>query len=157
MNIGSLFSRHAKYRPNHLAVVFGDQRLTHKEFNRNINRLAHVLLDAGIRQGDKIATVLPNCIELLEVYWAVAKIGAVVVPFSTLLLETAMKSLLRDADAVMVVTNSSFVSMMDKIRSELPGISDDRYLLTDWSGQEGYRDYHALKAVAGDKDPEGIG
>ena len=156
MNIGSLFSRHAKYRPNHLAVVFGDQRLTHKEFNRNINRLAHALLDAGIGRGDKIATVLPNCIELLEVYWAVAKIGAVVVPFSTLLLETAMKSLLRDADAVMVVTNSTFVSMMDNIRSELPGISDDRYLLTDWSGQEGYRDYHALKSVAGDKDPEGI-
>jgi acyl-CoA synthetase (AMP-forming)/AMP-acid ligase II len=156
VNIGSLFSRHAKYRPNHLAVVFGDQRLTHKEFNRNINRLAHALLDAGIGRGDKIATVLPNCIELLEVYWAVAKIGAVVVPFSTLLLETAMKSLLRDADAVMVVTNSSFVSMMDNIRSELPGISDDRYLLTDWSGQEGYRDYHALKSVAGDKDPEGI-
>ena len=156
MNIGSLFSRHAKYRPNHLAVVFGDQRLTHKEFNRNINRLAHALLDAGIRKGDKIATVLPNCIELLEVYWAVAKIGAVVVPFSTLLLETAMKSLLRDADVVMVVTNSSFVSMMEKIRSELSGISDDRYLLTDWSGQEGYRDYHALKSVAGDKDPEGI-
>jgi long-chain acyl-CoA synthetase len=156
VNIGSLFSRHAKYRPNHLAVVFGDQRLTHKEFNRNINRLAHALLDAGIGRGDKIATVLPNCIELLEVYWAVAKIGAVVVPFSTLLLETAMKSLLRDADAVMVVTNSTFVSMMDNIRSELPGISDDRYLLTDWSGQEGYRDYHALKSVAGDKDPEGI-
>jgi long-chain acyl-CoA synthetase len=156
VNIGSLFSRHAKYRPNHLAVVFGDQRLTHKEFNRTINRLAHALLDAGIRKGDKIATLLPNCIELLEVYWAVAKIGAVVVPFSTLLLETAMKSLLRDADAVMVVTNSSFVSMMDNIRSELSGISDDRYLLTDWSGQAGYRDYHALKSVAGDKDPEGI-
>ena len=108
MNIGSLFSRHAKYRPDHLAVVFGDQRLTHKEFNRSINRLANALLDAGIRKGDKIATVLPNCLELLEVYWAVAKIGAVVVPFSTLLLETAMKSLLRDADAVMVVTNSKF-------------------------------------------------
>jgi len=80
MNIGSLFSRHARYRPNHPAVVFADQRLTWSEFNRSINRLANALLGLGIRQGDKVATILPNCLEQLEVYWAVAKIGAVVVP-----------------------------------------------------------------------------
>ncbi|MGD8461831.1 MAG: AMP-binding protein, partial [Desulfobacterales bacterium] len=87
MNIGSLFSRHAKYRPNHLAVVFEDQRLTWFEFNQQINRLANAFIDRGIQKGDKVATILPNCLELLEVYWAVAKMGAVVVPSSTLLLE----------------------------------------------------------------------
>ncbi len=40
MNIGSLFSRHARYRPNHLAFVFEEQRLTWGELNRSINRLA---------------------------------------------------------------------------------------------------------------------
>ena len=79
MNIGSLFSRHAKYRPNHLAVVFEDQRLTWLEFNQQINRLANAFIDLGIQKGDKVATILPNCLELLEVYWAVAKMGAVVV------------------------------------------------------------------------------
>ena len=86
MNIGSLFSRHAQYRPNHLAIVFKDQRLTWLELNQNINRLANALLGMGIQKGDKVATLLPNCLELLEVYWAVAKIGAVVVPLSTMLL-----------------------------------------------------------------------
>jgi acyl-CoA synthetase (AMP-forming)/AMP-acid ligase II len=106
MNIGTLFSRHAKYRPDHLAVVFEDQRLTWLEFNKSINRLAHVMLKLGIRKGDKVATILPNCLELLEAYWAVAKIGAVIVPFSTLLLEKAMVTLLQDSDAVMVITNA---------------------------------------------------
>ena len=82
MNIGSLFSRHARYRPDHPAVVFGDQRLTWSEFNQSINRLANALLGLGIRKGDKVATILPNCLEQLEVYWASAKIGAVVVPSS---------------------------------------------------------------------------
>ena len=156
MNIGSLFSRHAKYRPDHLAVVFKDQRLTHREFNRSINRLANALLEMGIRKGDKLATVLPNCLELLEVYWAVAKIGAVVVPFSTLLMEKALFSLLRDSDAVLVVSNAGFVDTLNNIRSELTAISDDRYLLIDRSDQPGYQDYHALKAAARDRDPEGI-
>lgn len=156
MNIGSLFSRHARYRPDHLAFVCGDQRFTHRQLNQHINRLAHALLDAGVRKGDKVATILPNCSALFESYWACAKIGAVIVPFSTLLLENAMLSLLNDSDTVLVITDSSFVEMLDRIRGQLPNIGDDRFLLVDYSGQPGYRDYQALKDAADDRDPEGI-
>ena len=90
MNIGSLFSRHARYRPDHLAVVFKEQRLTHAQFNRSINRLANALLTMGIKKGDHVATILPNSLELLETFWACAKIGAVVLPLSTLPVGRAM-------------------------------------------------------------------
>jgi acyl-CoA synthetase (AMP-forming)/AMP-acid ligase II len=156
MNIGTLFSRHAKYRPNHLAVVFEYQRLTWLEFNHSINRLANSLLGLGIQKRDKVATLLPNCLELLEVYWAVAKIGAVVVPLSTLLLKKAMQSLLQDSDAVLLITNSSFADQIDAIKPALTAISADRYLLTDSSDTPGYQDYHALKAAASDQEPEGM-
>jgi acyl-CoA synthetase (AMP-forming)/AMP-acid ligase II len=156
MNIGALFSRHAKYRPNHLAVVFEEQRLTWREFNQSINRLANALLDLGIHKGDKVATILPNCLEQLEVYWAVAKIGAVVVPSSTLLLEKAMLTLLQDSDSILLITNTGFVEKINSIKSDLAAIAEDRYLLVDFTGQSGYRDYHALKAASGDQDPEGI-
>jgi acyl-CoA synthetase (AMP-forming)/AMP-acid ligase II len=156
MNIGALFSRHARYRPDHLAAVFKDQRFTWLEFNKNINRLAHVMLKLGIRKGDKVATILPNCMALLEAYWAVAKIGAVIVPFSTLLLEKAMVTLLQDSDAVMVITNADFADKIDSFKSALPAVGGDRYILTDYSGQAGYQDYHALKAAATDREPEGI-
>jgi len=156
MHLGSLFSRHARYRPNHLAVVFGEQRLTWLEFNRSINRLANAFIDLGIRKGDKVATILPNCLELLEVYWAAAKTGAVVVPLSNLLLEKAMQTLLRDSDSVLLVTNGGFVEKIDRIRSGLPAIAEDRSLLTDAAGIPGYRDYHGLKAAAGDQEPAGI-
>ncbi len=92
MDIGSLFSSHAQYKPNHEAVVFGDRRLTHLEFNGQINRLANALLGLGIRKGQHVATILPNCLELLETYWACGKIGAVVVPLSTLLVRTGLPS-----------------------------------------------------------------
>jgi len=156
MNIGTLFSRHAKYRPNHLAVVFEDQRLTWMEFNQSINRLANALSDLGIHKGDKVATILPNCLEQLEIYWAAAKIGAVVVPSSTLLLETAMLTLLQDSDSVLLITNASFVDNINHIKSGLPAIANDRYLLVDFSGQSGYQDYHILKAAADEQEPQGI-
>jgi long-chain acyl-CoA synthetase len=156
MNIGSLFTRHARYRPDHLAIVFEDQRLSWFEYNQRINRLANVFLGMGIQKGDKIATLLPNCLELLEVYWAVAKIGAVVVPLSTLLLEKAMQSLLQDSDAVLLVTDTSFVQKVDAIKAELTNIQADRFLLIDASNVPGYQGYHALKAAAGTGEPEGI-
>jgi acyl-CoA synthetase (AMP-forming)/AMP-acid ligase II len=146
MNIGTLFPRHAKYRPDHLAFVFEDQRLTWLELNKSINRLANTLLGLGVKKGDKVATILPNCLESFETIWAVTKIGAVVVPLSALLLEQAMKSLLQDSDTVLLITSSSFVNSVDAIKPELPAISENCYLLTDSSDTPGYQDYHALKA-----------
>ena len=140
MNIGSLFSRHARYRPNHLSFVFEDQRLTYRELNQSINRLANALIALGIQKGDKVATILPNSLELYETLWAAAKIGAVVVPLSALLLEQAMKSLLQDSDTVLLITNSNFVKNINAIRAELPGIAENRYLLTDISNTPGYQD-----------------
>jgi acyl-CoA synthetase (AMP-forming)/AMP-acid ligase II len=156
MNIGTLFPRHAKYRPDHLAFVFEDQRLTWLELNKSINRLANTLLDLGVKKGDKVATILPNCLESYETIWAVTKIGAVMVPLSALLLEQAMKSLLQDSDTVLLITNSSFMKSIDAIKPELSAISEDCYLLTDSSDTPGYQDYHALKAAARDQEPEGI-
>src|SRR5207245_11801899 len=82
MNIGTLLPRYARFRPDHLAVVFEDHRLTSRQFNARVNRLANGLLAAGLGMGDKLATVLPNCLELLETYCAAAKTGIVVVPMS---------------------------------------------------------------------------
>jgi long-chain acyl-CoA synthetase len=156
MNLASLFARHARYRPDCLAVVFENQRLTYSEFNRQINRAANAMRALGIEKGDKVATVLPNCLELLEIYWAVGKIGAVVVPMSTLLLDSALTSLLNDSDTRLVITNSEFAPMLDRIKPELPKIDADRFLVTEDSGQKGFQDYHALKAAAADGEPEGL-
>ncbi len=156
MNLASLFARHAQYRPDSLAVVFEDQRLTYREFNGQINRTAHVMHQFGIKKGDKVATVLPNCLELLEVYWAVAKIGAVVVPMSTLLLESALKSMLNDADTRMVITNKSFAKIIDRIKPDLSKIRPDCYLLTDGTDVPGFQDYHGLKAAVSDKEFSGV-
>jgi acyl-CoA synthetase (AMP-forming)/AMP-acid ligase II len=156
MNIGTLPAQHARYRPNHLAVVFEETRLTWREFDQRINRLANALLNLGIRKGDKVATILPNSLELLEVYWGAAKIGAVVVPLSALLRGRGLTTLLSDSDTVAVFTTGGFAGILDEIKPELSAISTDRYFLTDAKGGEvpsGYRDYHALTAAASAAEP----
>jgi len=154
MNIGSLLARHAQYRPHHAAIVFGDRRLNFLEFNQRVNRLANALLNQGVCKGDKVATILPNCLELLESYWAIVKIGAVIVPLSPLLRGKGLLNLLQDSDTSAVITNSSFVSELNPIKSELKNIPVDRYFSID--DAEGYQSYTALTSAATSDEPPKI-
>ena len=102
--IHTLLARHAAVRPDHLAVIFEEHHLTYRQFNARVNRVANALLGLGLKQGDKVATLLANCLEQLELYWAVAKTGLVIVPLSPMLRGAGLIRLLNDSDAVVVVT-----------------------------------------------------
>ncbi|MHA2426349.1 MAG: class I adenylate-forming enzyme family protein, partial [Candidatus Thorarchaeota archaeon] len=151
-----LLTRNSQCRPNHLGIIFEEKRLTFQEFNRNVNRIANALRDLGIEKGDKIPIVLPNCLELLELYWGIAKLGAVAVPLSTLLMSRGLKSLITDSDAKMVVTNSQFMSIIEEIKPELANVASKAYILTDNPVNSNYQDYHALKAEASDNELEDV-
>ncbi len=155
MNIGALLPRHARYRPDHLALVVGGKRLTYRQFNAAVNRMANALLASGVKKGDKIATVLPNCLELMTAYWAAAKTGIVIVPMSTLLQESGLATLLRDSDSVVVLADVSFAETLDRIRGELPAIPADRFVLVGCQGDAppGFRAYEDFAARASEENP----
>jgi long-chain acyl-CoA synthetase len=137
MHIGALLTRHAQYCPPHVAVMCGDQRLTFRALNQRINRLAQALTTLGLRKGDTLAVMLPNCLELLDIYWATAKTGLVVVPLSPLLRGPALLTLLRDADAALVIAHASMVETLDPLKAALPHVATDRYVLTEWHETDG--------------------
>ncbi len=154
MNIAGLLSHHARYRPDRPAVVCGDTRLTFREFERRVNRTANALSGLGLGPGDKVATVLGNCLELLEVYWAAARTGMVVVPLSPLLRGPALKTLLDDSDTKAVVADAAFAESLLAVKPALHGVAD-RYLFTgappSWGGS-----YAALVAEASEDEPSAI-
>jgi long-chain acyl-CoA synthetase len=156
MDISRLLARHARYRPDHLAFVCDDLQLTWRELNARVNRVAHALLGLGVTKGAKVATVLGNCPEVIEVYWACAKIGAVVVPMSPLLRGRGLVTLLNDSDTALVVTDTAHAPTLGAIRAELPQIAPERFLVTDAAGLPGFQDYQALVAAGDAANPEGI-
>ncbi|MCO6451827.1 MAG: AMP-binding protein [Caldilineales bacterium] len=153
LNIGSLLSRHARVRPNHLAIVFEGHRLSFSEFGREVNRVCNALLALGIGKGDKVATILPNCPELYEIYWAVARIGAVVVPLSPLLRGEGLLRLLSDSDSRMVVTTPEFAETLDPLRPDLGAIPSGNYLVAGSVSIPGYQTYRQLVDAASAEPP----
>lgn len=106
LTIQGWIGRHAKYRPHKMAIICGERRLTFHELNEQINQLIHAFQQAGLKKGDKIATLLSNSVELWEVYWACAKMGTVAVPLSPLLREQGLYNLLNNADTKLLITSS---------------------------------------------------
>ena len=145
MNIGSLLPRHVRYRPDHLAVVCGGERLTWRQVSERAYRLANALAAMGLRRGDTLGVILPNCIELLDTYRAAAALGLVAVPLSPLMRGPGLVTLLRDADASAVIAGAGTADAVNEARRELPGIPDDRYILVG-AERAGYHEYGALTA-----------
>ncbi len=158
MHIGMLLPRHARFRGDHLAFVCGDQRFTYQAFNAYVNKLANAILAAGLRKGDKVATVLPNCTQLMAAYWAAAKSGTVIVPMSPLLQDAGLISLLADSDTVLVLGHVSFTETFQRIRPQLPAIAADRWILIgDGAPPQGFRSYEAFVADASEDNPPETG
>ncbi|MGO9169210.1 MAG: AMP-binding protein, partial [Candidatus Sulfotelmatobacter sp.] len=156
MNIGSLLPSHARYRPNHTAVVCEDSRLSFREFNARVNRLANVLLSLGVKKGDKVATILPNCLSLLETYWAAAKIGAVVVPLSPLLRGRALATPIQDSDTGTIIASPDFAESLAALKPELRNVSDERFILTGSARVPEFQSYDVLTLQASESEPPRI-
>ncbi len=81
MNMAEALARNAQRFPDKLAIVDQRRKLSHRDFHLRSNRLGNYLLRQGIAKGDRVALSCGNRAEHLEFIFALAKIGAIAVPF----------------------------------------------------------------------------
>ncbi len=148
-----LIERHARYRADKLAVIFGDQRLTWAQFNASVNRLANALQARGIDKDDKVATALPNSMELLLIYWATVSIGAVLVPLSPLLKAAGLINLLNNADVCLVFLTPELITELGAGRAEITRVANHNYILVGGDGNA-KTDYAAFIAGSAETPPD---
>jgi long-chain acyl-CoA synthetase len=119
MTLHHLIARHARYRGDLPAVQFEAQQLNWREFDIYCNQIANAFQAAGLRKGGKIATVLPNTLELLALYWAITSLGAIVIPLSPLLNPVGIIKLLKTCEAFGVVVSPAHEAELSIALSEL--------------------------------------
>lgn len=149
LQLATLIAQHARFRPDAAAVVCDGERLTWAQFGVRVARAANLLRSLGIGKGDKVATVLGNSLEALELIWAVPAAGAALVPLSPLLMPAGLASLLRDSDAKCLVSQRSMLPTLEAIRADLAPLLPGRVLLIDGAAS-GFGDYGALASAQAD-------
>jgi acyl-CoA synthetase (AMP-forming)/AMP-acid ligase II len=95
------------------AIICSEGRFTYNQFKEHIDLLSAALHESLIRKGDRVAVLHMNCHIFLELYYAVAQIGAILVPLNTRLVPRELSFMIEDSGSRFLFSEYQF---LDKIR-----------------------------------------
>ncbi|RLC75231.1 MAG: long-chain fatty acid--CoA ligase [Chloroflexi bacterium] len=108
----------ARKYPDHTALIFKDTKLTFREYNDAVDRFAAALQGLGVEKGDRVAIHLPNCPQFPIAYYAILRIGGIVVPCNPIYTAREMKHQLSDSGAEVIVPPHDLYPLIKQIRAE---------------------------------------
>ncbi|USG63140.1 acyl--CoA ligase [Sneathiella marina] len=148
-----LWATHAKFNPNKEAIICGDERRSWGDFDSNMSRIANALVSRGIGRGDKVAVLMSNKVEALEIIFGVVRASACVVPLSGLLTAEQMSTLINDCDAVMLIAAAAYRERIGQVYKELCNIPELNFIAADFSAP-GWTDFQTFIAGTSDLAPD---
>ncbi len=104
---------HARSRPDAVALVGGDRRITYAELDRLANQAARAFAKRGVRRGDRVAVALRNRPEFLVAANGAARLGAEVIPLSWRYKHDEVVAIVTDARAPLVVAEADARKTME--------------------------------------------
>jgi len=118
-NIGAMLGQRAVVSPALEAYVepSTNVRLDYTEMNALANRCADVLGALGVGKGDRVALLMPNCVEFCCLFYGAAKIGAVAVPLNTRLAAPELEFILSDSGSTVVIYGEAFAAVVQAIKA----------------------------------------
>jgi long-chain acyl-CoA synthetase len=115
--IPALLQERALQNPEKIYLYFGNIEVSYKELNSITNRVARGLVSLGLRPGDKLCVMLPNCPEYVYLFLGAPKAGITLVPLNTALKQDELAFITDNSDARAFVTTPSFLDLANKIRA----------------------------------------
>ena len=143
LNVGQNLKVNAKKFPNTVMLKDRTRAFTYPQANRRVNKLAHSLLSIGLSKGDKVAVLLENSIEIVEVFLATAKTGIIIVPINFRLVGSEVAYIAENSDAKAFVVHDEFTPTVDAIKADLKNIAADNYIVVG-QAVAGYRPYETF-------------
>ncbi len=144
--------------PQRPALTFSDQTLTYRELGEKVDALARGLHSLGIGPGDKVAIILPNCLEFVYAFFAPSALGAVMVPLNPVYRQKEFQHILSDSEASVVIADprpmgNDVRGILDAVRPSLPRL---RHVILRGEAAPGFISLAELKGDTAPLSPEGV-
>jgi fatty-acyl-CoA synthase len=155
-----LFHR-AELTPDVEAIVDGSRRLSYAQLAEHARRAAALLLELGVGRHDRVATLTSNCVEFMELFYATAELGAILVPLNFRLAARELDYQIRDAGVELLFVGPEQAPLADRLANDLPirariGLADEYPRRRDAaapraaeSGRAAFSDPHLILYTAG--------
>jgi acyl-CoA synthetase (AMP-forming)/AMP-acid ligase II len=153
MHVGHLLTRAAQRFGERPAWIAGDTRISFRQAERRVNRLAHALLRLGLEAGDRVAMLMPNGYQGFETMLAPMQAGLAVVPMNMRLHPDEHAYMVEDAGARVLVYAEEFREHLAGVRDRLGRVE---HFVCLGHGARGDLDFEALIADAPREDPPDV-
>jgi fatty-acyl-CoA synthase len=150
--------RAARLFPNKVAVVDGHRRYSYRALAARVNRLSNALQQMGVSQGDKVAVLSPNSHRMLEAFFAVPQLGAILTPLNYRLSSPEFAYILDHSETKVLLVDWEYAHQLTPIVDKLEGVRD-YVLLRDAEPPTAAlpgQDYEALLEAASPEFPQSV-
>ena len=159
-NIGLFLAKRAMLSPEieaYVDSVAGGPRLTYKELNAGANQTAHFMQDLGVKTGDRVGLLMMNSVEFVESFFALAKIGAIVVPLNWRLVADELSFILKDSGTTLLIYGGEFENTVKTLHdggAEATGIQQWIHVGDAETRDDFAKTYATLHDAASTEEPE---
>lgn len=126
-----LFESAQKY-PEKTALIFYGHRISYARLAACVRRAASALHEAGLRKGDRVAVMLPNCPDFVIAYYAVLSLGGIVVNTNPMYVEREIQHQVNDSGSKMIITLADLYHRVKNVRENT---SLEKVFLTGFAGK----------------------
>ncbi|USK35088.1 AMP-binding protein [Bacillus sp. F19] len=142
-NLRDLFNEKVAAHRDKTFLIFEDKEVrkygfTYGEFAERVYRLSQVFVDFGVEKGNHVALHLPNSLDFMTSWFALASIGAIMVPTNPLSTSNEMEYILEHSESVLIITEKEHLDKINCIHKNLPKLKEillARYEGADFEGQ----------------------
>ena len=141
LNFSDAVRLNAARSPDKEALADASRCFTWREVDQRADRLANAILAMGLVKGDKVAILLENCIEIIELFIATARTGTIAVPINFRLVADEVRYVTDNSDAKAFFVHDLFLDSLEPVRARLGKIPAENFVLVGPGKQAGYRGY----------------
>jgi len=152
VTLGYILKRSSLKLPEKTAILFENERISYEELNTRVNQVANAMIKMGVKKGDKVASLLFNTPELIEIYFAAAKIGAVNIPVNFRLVSKEVSYIVSQSDSVVFFYDTSLRKIVDSLSTK----DSLRLISVGPENFEDSEDYHEIRKSSSDQEPDVI-
>lgn len=149
VSVAQLLEKAFRSSPEKEVIFDGARRLTYRDLQAETDEIASGLSQLGVKPGDRVAVSLPAWYEFIVAVFAIAKVGAILVPFNTRYREDEAEHILRDSGAKVVFFPREYdkvnhLAQFQSLKKRVPSLE---HLITVRFEYEGLTSYQQLQEM----------
>lgn len=122
----------AKKYPDKTALIFYGHKITFAQLAGAVIRAASVFHDLGVKKGDRVSIMLPNCPDFVIAYYAILSLGGIVVNTNPMYVEREIEHQINDSGSRMIVAYADLYHRIKNVRSNTPL---EKVIITGFAGK----------------------